>query len=122
MKALFVYNSYSQTELQVIERAKLEMGNMIDVVDVNQISPELKQYVMTTPALIAITEDLQGSNLTSDGTDGNLIVTAMLNKRMEEEDLAVHQSTTHRLDNLIGIEKTKAIDAYTVELLEGGLL
>jgi hypothetical protein len=122
MKALYIVNGYSAQELALIERAKQEMGNYIEVVELSTLQEPLKKLVRSTPALIIVNDDLQGENLISEGVDGKLLATAMLYKRMEEEDLAIHQQETHRLDNLINIEKTKAIDDYTAELLEGGLL
>jgi hypothetical protein len=60
--------------------------------------------------------------LTAEGTDGKLLATARLYKRLEEEELAIHQAATNRLDNMVKTEKQNAIDAYTLELVDGGIL
>ena len=41
---------------------------------------------------------------------------------MQEEDLNIYQAETYRIDNLIKKEKIKAIDDYTLELIEGGII
>lgn len=121
MKALYITNKFSSKEISLVERAKNELGDIITIVDVNDIPDMLRYFIRSTPALIVVNDDLQGDKL-MDETDGKLLVTAMLNKRMEEEDLAIHQQETHRLDNLINMEKLNAIDEYTMSLIDGGIL
>jgi hypothetical protein len=122
MKVLFIYNPYNNKELDIIERAKQEMGSYIEVKSIEEVSQAVKNYVRATPALIVVNDDLQGEGLLSEGVDGKLIATAMLYKRLEEEELAIHQAETFRLDNMIKIENTRAIDNYTLSLIEGGFL
>jgi hypothetical protein len=69
-----------------------------------------------------VNDDLQGENLTSEGVDGQLLATAMLYKRFEEEEASIHNAQSARLDNMINAERTKAIDDYTLELIDGGLI
>jgi len=122
MKALFIYNPHSASELSIIERAQSEMASYIETVNVDDCPSMVRNLVRATPALIIVNDDLQGENLTAEGIDGKLIATAMLYKRLEEEDLAIHQAETNRLDNLIKTEKTTAIDNYTLELITGGVI
>jgi hypothetical protein len=98
------------------------MGSALTIVNLTDVPDMLKQFIRATPALIVVNDDLQGENLLADGVDGKLIATAIVAKRMEEEDLAIHQQETHRLDNLINAEKTKAIDDYTLSLINGGII
>lgn len=122
MKALYIYNPHNNNELSLIDRAKQEMGVSIIAVTVEEIPELLKGFVRATPALIIVNDDLQGEHLLTEGVDGNLLITTMLYKRMEEEDLALHQQETHRLDNFVRSENMKAIDEYTLELIMEGLL
>jgi hypothetical protein len=120
MKALYITSSFSPTEVALLGRVQQELGPQITVLDINTITGPLKSVIRTTPALIVVTDDLQGDNILAEGTDGQLIITAILNKRLSEEEAAVHNQETNRLDNLIANEKQEAIDAYTLELLNGG--
>lgn len=122
MKALYIYNPHSTLERNLISRAKDEMATNIQVISVDECPLMIRNFVRVTPALIIVTDDLQGDHLLSETGDGQLLATAMLNKRMEEEDLAIHQMETHRLDNMINNEKTKVIDNYTLELIDGGVI
>lgn len=122
MKALYVYNQYSNSEMANLDRANSEIGYVIDFIEVNALPEILKNYVRATPALLVFSDDLQGANLLGEGVDGNLLVTAMLYKRMEEEELAIHQAATNRLDNMIRIETIKAQDALMDDLIERGVL
>jgi hypothetical protein len=122
MKVLYIYNSNSNVELSLIERANEEMKGYINLVSLDSVPELVKNLVTATPCLLVVTDDLQGNNLLSEDVDGKLLSTAMLYKRMEEEDKAIHQAETFRLDNMIKAENTKAIDNYTLELVEGGLI
>lgn len=122
MKALFVYNPHSTPELLIIERAQNEMPGYLEVVSVFDIPEPLKRLVRATPALIPVTDDLQGEGLMAEGVDGKLLATAMLYKRLEEEEAAIHQAETHRLDNFVNGEKTAAQDELLIDLLEREVL
>lgn len=122
MKALYIYNPHSAPEIALIERAQHEMATYIEIVSVDDLPDMLKRLVSATPALITVTDDMQGAGLTAEGVDGKLLATAALYKRLQEEELAIHQAETHRLDNLIQAEKTTAIDTYTLELISGGVI
>ena len=122
MKALYIYNPNSASELLLIERAQEEMGSYIAVISIDDLSQETKSLVRTTPALLIVSDDLQGEELTKEDVDGQLVVTGMLYKRLEEEELCIHQAETNRVDCLIETEKTKAIDDYTEELILSGVI
>lgn len=122
MKAIFIYNDHSANERAIIERAEREMETYITVIPLSQVQDPIRSFVRSTPCLITITDEMQGENLMEDGADGQLIVTAKLYKRLEEEEREVHQQETHRLDNMINAEKTTVIDTYTMDLvIEGGI-
>lgn len=106
MKALYIYNPRSAPELVLIERAKAEMSTYIEVVSIDDCPDMIRRLVRATPALITAEDHLQGVELTADGVDGKLLITAKLNERLEEEELSIHQAQTHRLDNLINAEKS----------------
>lgn len=118
MKALYIYNPHSTTELELIERAKSEMNTYIKVISINDVAEETRSLVSTTPALLIVSDDLQGEELTKDSADGSLIATSMLYKRLEEEELCIHQAETFRLDNFIKIEKKPLNDVIDKLILE----
>jgi hypothetical protein len=122
MKALYIYNPHSAPELDLIQRAQNEMGSYIEAISVDNLPELMRRFVRATPALIPVNDDLQGENLTSEGVDGQLLATAMLYKRLEEEEASIHNAQSARLDNMINAERTKAIDDYTLELIDGGLI
>lgn len=123
MKVLFIYSQHDARQLALIERAKSEMSGYIDEVVVMEVEEARdKFHIRATPAIIPICDHWQGEELMAKGVDGQLLITATAYKLNEEEDLAIHQAETHRLDNMINFEKDKAIDNYTLELLEGGLI
>lgn len=122
MKALYIYNPNSAVEVALIERAQTEMSTYIEAIPFDELPELLRKYIRATPALIPVSDDLQGDELTKEGVIGQLLVTAMLYKRLEEEEAAIHKADTKRLDKLIEKEKTKAIDDYTLELIEMGLI
>lgn len=120
MKALFIYNPHSSSERSIIARAEKEMTPYIEVKSIEDIE-ELKNCIRITPALIPITDDLQGENLL-ETIDSQLLATAMLYKRLEEEEQAIHKKETHRLDNMINNERNNTIDDYTMELIIEGVI
>lgn len=121
MKALYIYNPHSAYELALIERVQTELGSYVEVVAFPDAPQMVKNLVRETPALISADEYLQGQYLLDDA-DGQLLITAIMYQRMEADELAIHESKTHRLDNFINSEKDQAIDDYTAELLEGGII
>lgn len=122
MRALFIYNQHSAEDVKVMERAKQEMPTLVEIVEINQASPELRQLIRATPALIPVVDDLQGEYIKGEGVDGQLLVTAELYRWLEREEQVVNNQETYRLDNFINGEKIKAIDDYTIELIEGGVI
>ena len=122
MKALYIYNPHNAKEVSLIDRAKSEMATYINVYSVEELPVMLRYYIRTTPALIIVTDDLQGENLISEDIDGKLLATAMLYKRLEEEELIIHNQETNRLDNLIRIEKEKAVFEEYQKLVDTGKL
>ena len=123
MKIFFVYSKDDARQLKLIDRVKIELATYVDeVVVMEETEAKEKFHVRATPALIPMCDHWQGEELLKEATDGKLLVTATAYKLSEEEDKALHQSETHRLDNMIKIENTKAIDDYTMELIEGGLM
>jgi hypothetical protein len=123
MRILFVYSQHDQRQIQLIERVKQEMSTYVDEVQVMEVEEARNRFhIRATPAIIPICDHWQGEHLMAEGTDGQLLITATAYKLNEEEDQAIHQSQTHRLDNFVNGEKTKAIDEYTLQLLEGGVI
>jgi len=123
LRTLFIYNPYSASEIKILDRVRQEFSSHVEEVEVTDFENIKNIYkIRTTPALIIIRDDLQGSHLITDGDDGSLRATAELVKTMQEEDLNIYQAETYRIDNLIKKEKIKAIDDYTLELIEGGII
>lgn len=98
------------------------MSTYIEIIPFDELPDMLRRFIRATPALIPVTDDLQGDKLLSESVDGRLLATAMIYKRLEEEESAIHQARTHRLDNMINLEKTRAVDEYTLELINGSVI
>ncbi len=123
MKVILVYNSHSSKELDVLERAKREMGAYVQEFSVSTVDEAKEKYpVRATPALILLRDDLEGENLIGETVNGELIMSAFLKQQCEQEEQVMYNQSTNRLDKLIDTEKQSAIDSYTLELIEGGLL
>ena len=123
MKLMFVYSQHSATEKALIERVKIEMSGYVDEIEVMELDEAKEHFhIRATPCLIPLLDHLQGENLLAEGVDGKLLLTAEAYKMHQEEELAVHQAETHRLDNFVMAEKQTAIDDYTLELVGEGLI
>jgi hypothetical protein len=122
MKAIYIYNPHNISEVDLLDRVNAELAGNIESLSIDSAPNILKRLVRETPALISADEHLQGQQLLDEGVDGKLLITAIMHQRIEADELAIHQAETHRLDNLIEAEKTQAIDDYTLELIEGGVL
>lgn len=122
MKALYIYNPYNAQEITLIERVKSELWGYVQVVPIDEAPNLIRSIVRETPALISADEHLQGENLIKDGVDGKLLLTAIMYQRMEADEDALFDQSTVRLDNFVKGENTKAIDHYTLELVDGGII
>ena len=101
MKTIYVYSRHVAAELTLLEQVKTEnTGHLIEI-ELDDVAEPFRSCIRTTPALINITDDLQGSQLLGEGVDGKLVATATILKRMQEEDLVVHNQETNRLDKYI---------------------
>jgi len=120
MKALFIYSQYSAEDIHIMEQAKSEMSGYVEIIEINQASPELRRIIRATPALIPVVDDLQGDFIKGEGVDGKLIATTAMYKWLQKEEEVVHNQKTERLDNFVNGEKTKAVDNYTMELILDG--
>ena len=119
MKALYIYNKHSKAERDILDRVKEEIPNMIEVLEISNISDDLKMLISRTPALIVASTHLQGTNLLE--ADDTLVLAEYL-KALQEEELAITNEEVPRLDKYIQGENIKAVDNYTLELIEGGIL
>lgn len=117
MKALYIYNPHSVLEKNMFERAKKELSNHIQDINIKDINT-IKNIIpiRDTPALVIIRDDLQGDSLLKE-CDGQLRVTAELYKALEEEELNIYQAKTHRIDSLINQEIIKGQDKLLEDLL-----
>lgn len=123
MKILFIYSQHDNRQLRLIEQAKQEMVTYVDEVVVMEVEEARQHFhIRSTPAIIPICDHWQGEELMKEGVDGELLITATAYKLNEEEDLAIHQAETYRLDNMINGEKISSIDDYTMELIVGGII
>ena len=123
MKAFFVSSVHSLKQRDMVARALNEMGTHITEIQTLDEDKAKEVFgIRATPALIILRDDWQGEHLLNETVDGQLLVTAELLKAMEEEDLAIHQQETHRMDNFIKAENLKAVDEYTLELINGGVI
>ena len=121
MKVVYIYNQHSAKEVEMLERAKQEMGSYIQEVQVLDIDQAKELYHFgSTPALIVVQEHLQGEHLL-DSTDGQLRVTAEVYKALQEEELNLRETETHRIDNLISAEVCKQVDDAVMEMLDRGV-
>ncbi len=122
MKALFIYNQHSAEDIEIMERAKIEMSGYVEIIEINEASPELRRIIRATPALIPVVDDLQGDYIKGEGIDGQLIATTAMYKWLQKEELVVHNQETERLDNFVKGEQIKAIDDYTMDLILEGVI
>jgi hypothetical protein len=126
MRALFIYNKYDQQDMVVIDRAKVELSAYIQLVEINEASPELRGLIRATPALIPVVDDLQGEYIKGESINGSLLVTATLYKWLEQEEAIIHGQQTQRLDGMIQAEKqvavTAAQDAMMTDMMDRGVL
>ncbi len=123
MKILFIYSQHDARQKALIDRVKNEMSTYVDEIEVLEVEKAKEHFhIRATPAIIPICDHWQGEALMAEGVDGQLLITATAYKLNEEEDFAIHQAETNRLDNFIKAEKLKAVDEYTTELIEGGKL
>jgi len=106
MRVLFVYNEHDNEELKLSERAISELSTYIKPIPLNEVSPELKSLISSTPIIIPILDSLQGLKLKGEGVDGQLIIVATVYKWLEKEEEVVHNQQTKRLDVLIDREVT----------------
>ncbi|XRD26106.1 hypothetical protein AABM34_06670 [Lysinibacillus fusiformis] len=118
MKALYVYNEHDMSELKVLERVIEEMGSYITLVNAGAIRDYFP--ICSTPALIILREDMQGTHMLGEGTDGKLRITGELYKAMEEEEYNWHKVETHRIDNLINKEVTSKSDDLVLDIMMRG--
>jgi len=81
-----------------------------------------KRYLCATPALITITDDMQGEFLQDPEVDTITLIEATLVQLQDKEEQTVHKQNNNRLDQYINSEKHKAEDALTLEMIAGGLL
>lgn len=119
MKLILIYNPESEIERKAFNRLRQELGTYIvkeyDFRDVRDIIP-----IRATPAFVVLRDDLEGNELLSG--DVELKITAEAYKIMQEEELKIHQAETHRLDNFVNAEKTKAQDALMEDMLARGVI
>lgn len=106
MKALLIYNKEDSREIELMNRAKQEISNLItevDLVDFNLVRDKFS--IRTTPTLIIVRDDLQGMHLLEEDMENNqLRITGELVKALDEEDKNIHNAEANRIDKLINSE------------------
>jgi hypothetical protein len=123
MRLIYIYNPHSAKEVEMLEAIRSEIGHFVESLQVENLMDVRDKYpIRATPAIIPICDHWQGDELLAVNGEGKLLVKTLANKIMEEEELVVHNQETHRLDNFVNREKTQAIDEYTLELIEGGIV
>jgi len=106
------------------------MSTYIDVYTIDEIPEFLRRYIRATPALIPITDNLQGDELLDiDEIKGQLRVTAELYQWLEKEEKDIHEADTYRIDNLVNTEvkmnmgdNYEVMDAMLAILKEDGIV
>lgn len=122
MKALYIYNQHASREVQLIEKVQNQLGSYVTLIDISNATQELRNLVRATPALIFAPDYLQGEELLKDGVDGEILVLAEMYKKLEQDELAIHNQETQRLDQFVKSENTKAVDGAILDMVEGGIL
>jgi hypothetical protein len=126
MKALYIYNKEAERERTTIAKARMELPQHVEVVGLDEISSDIRELIRATPALIIIADDDQGECLLAEDGNGQMLVTAKVLKRMDEEDKTIHDAEHNRLDLLINLEKeaaaTKVGNALLEDMFERGIL
>jgi hypothetical protein len=108
MQAIFIYNPHNSTEVSLTERVKLEFANYlveVEAVDFQEVKNLFK--ISTTPALIIVSEALQGEHLLDEADNGQLKIAAELWKAIQEEEAVIHGIETNRIGDLIEAEVKK---------------
>lgn len=126
MKAILFYNVYSGSDVALKAAIEAE-GLHVECIDVmSDADNPFKPYIRSTPALVTITDDAQGEFLNRSDVDDVTYIRALLMEKQEAEERVVHDMETNRLDVMVNGEKAKAataaVDEYTIELMEGGVL
>lgn len=126
MKAILFYNPYSAPDLELKDKVA-QTGLHVECIDImSDLDNPFKRYIRATPALITITDDMQGEFLEDSEVDTITLIEATLIQLQDKEEQAVHKQNNNRLDQHINSEKRKskieAEDALTLELIEGGLI
>jgi len=120
MKSILFYNPYSDIALK---DQVTNTGLHVECVDImSDLDNPFKRYIRATPALITITDDMQGEFLSDEEVDTITLIEATLVQLQDKEEQTVHKQNNNRLDQYINSEKHKAEDALTLEMIEGGLL
>lgn len=108
MKAVYIYNPHSALEVSLIEQAKEQLGGYVETKSVFEISDDMRALVRATPALILAPDYLQGEQLTDDGVESELLLVAELYKALENDEKAIHNRETQRLDQFIKVRESLA--------------
>ncbi len=120
MKGILFYNPYSKEEM-ILKQETETLGLHIEFINIFEEHP-FKKYVRATPCLITIRDDLQGEFLHDDNVSMKDFIASTLVFVSDQEYNNIYGQEQGRFDNYIRNEKDKAIDDYTLEQLEGGLL
>ncbi len=115
MRAILIYNPHDVRETSLLERAKQEMLNCIEDVEVVDFMEVKDIYkIQQTPALILIREDMQGLNLLEEDTDkSQLRFIGEISKSLQEEEQNIHENNVNRIDGIIQAEVNKKMGENT---------
>ncbi|MGC5328872.1 hypothetical protein [Brevibacillus sp. SYSU BS000544] len=112
MRVIYAYNPNNSTEVSLIERVKQELGAQMEEVLVTDFQNIKDVYsIRATPALIIIRDDLQGEHLLEEDLENNqLRVTLECLKSLQEEEQAIFEMDTKRIDAVVKAEVNKQLE------------
>lgn len=118
MKALIIYNPYNTQEVALLDRARQEVGALVQSVEAVDFQEVKNLYPITqTPAVIFIRDDLQGQFLFSEDEDKTLRIATEVRKEQEEEETNLNIPGTNRIDGLISAQAGEKAAQFTEKLL-----
>lgn len=123
MNLIFIYSQHDNNQLKLLDRIKQELPSYAKEIAVMEVEEAIQHFhVRVTPCLIPILDSLQGEFLLKTDTDGQLLLIAKAYQLMDMEEKEFHNVDNARLDTFVIGETNSAVDTYTLDLIEGGLI
>lgn len=120
MKAVLIYSKHDARQWFIPEFVE-KYPWMLKAVEFDECPDLLKYLVKETPAFISADEHLQGEILLTTENDA-LLLEATLMKRIDEEEMQIHNVNYARLDSMVMQKEREAVDVVMDGLTERGII